>query len=211
MKRLALMLSVAIMVVASVMPVFAQPSVEVDTVVKVEKSEDKNGKAIEIRLRELEGKMKELADNILKPKNLKKLLGDAYSDKLQAIDTVDMYVWDSEKGEVSDKNAKKHFPITVTFNVPGVTPDSDVVVLAYYDGEWQVLNGVKIGNGTVTGSFDNTAPLIFLVDGKSVSVTPSDGEIKSPKTGESDMAMYVALIATVAFTGVVVSRRKKTA
>lgn len=207
MKRLALLLSVVVMVVTSVMPVFAQPSVNVDTVVTVDKAEDKDGNDIDVRLRELEGKLKDLADKILNPKNLKELLGEEYSDKLQVIDTVDMYIWDSKKGEIDYKNAKGLFPVKLTFNVPGVTPNSDVKVLAYYDGEWHVVNDLTLGNGKITGFFDQTSPLIFLVDGEVVS----GGDIKSPKTGESDMAIYIALIAVVAFTGVVVSRKKKTA
>lgn len=207
MKKLALILSVAIMVVTSVMPAFAQVSPDVKTVVTVKSAEDVNGNKIVIGLRELEGKNKDLADEILKPNNLKALLGDDYSDKLQVVDTVDMYVWDSKKGEISWKDAKELFPVTITFNVPGVTPKSNVKVLAYYDGAWHVVDGLTVGNGTVKGAFDVTMPLIFLVDGKKVSGV----DIKSPKTGESNMGMYITILAAAAFAGVVVSRKKKTA
>lgn len=218
MKKIVLMLSIAIMVLGSSIATFAQPSAEVNSVVDVGSAYGKDGRKLDIIIEKLTGEQQALVDDILKPENLKNLLGDAYSDKFQVIDTASVYVLDENGNKIDYKDAKGLFPVNITFNVPGVKTGDNVVVLHYYDNKWHVAD-VEVGDGKVAGVFDKLSPFVFMVERDTVkSGDPNSGSnsgstptITSPETGDSNVAMYIAIVAVAAFAGVVVSRKKKTA
>lgn len=203
MKKLALLLSVAILMVGTVMPVFAQPSINVNGTVTVDKAEGKDGSKIQIVLGELTEEEKALVEEILKKVNLKNLLGDAYSNKLQVLDAVNVKIVDGDGNELSEKRKGKVLPAYITFNVPGAKVNGNVKVLYYKDGQWHVADDVTVGNDSVAGVFDESSPFIFLVEG-----TPT---MVSPKTGYNNVALYMAILAAASLTTIVVLRKKKIA
>ncbi len=209
MKKFALVLGVVAMVASSVMAAFAQESVEVNSVVTVDQAENKDGNHIDVRVDQLTDEDKAKVDEITKPENLKDLLGDKYSDDLKVIDALEVSIWEEGVGKLSHEDASKHTPIKVTFNVPGVTPDGEAYILQYYDGAWHVVEGLILGDGTVTGSFTRTGPVVFLA-GSAVGgdVTVDGSTVTSPQTGEGSVATVVAMLAVAAFAGVVILRKK---
>ena len=108
------------------------------------------------------------------------------------------------KGEVT-------FPATVTFNVPGVTASSKVIVLHYVNGQWQKENPT-LGNGTVKVTFNSLSPVAIYVDkatAANAGSTTSNG--KAPKTGEAPVMGVVVAIAAMAAVGMAVTARRKEA
>ena len=104
------------------------------------------------------------------------------------------------------------FPVTITFNVTGVTADSTVAVL-HYDtaaGAWEVVES-KAGNGTITAIFDSLSPVAFVVDGNAAAgstaagaSSQTSGSATSPKTGETSALSMAAVIAAAALAGMAV-------
>lgn len=203
MKKLALIISVVILAMSSVLPVFAQPSINVDGTVTVEKAEGNDGSDIQVVLGELTEEEKVLVKEILKKVNLKNLLGDAYSGKLQVVNSVNVKIVDGNGKEISGKRKNKVLPASITFNVPGARVNGNVKVLYYKDGQWHVADDVTVGTDTVAGVFDESSPFIFLVEG-----TPT---MVSPKTGYNNMALYMSILAAASLTTIVVLRKKKIA
>lgn len=100
--------------------------------------------------------------------------------------------------------AKPGVFIEITFDL-GVEPGTEVVVMAYIDGQWAPIHSVKNnGDGTVTCVFDQICPIAFCVEEKD----------DAPKTG--DVAIPQLILWTVlllgSFAAVVVlllSKRRK--
>ena len=92
--------------------------------------------------------------------------------------------------DVSVKNGDLlEWPVTITFQVPGVTGDSQVAVIHYTSGAWENVTPVTLGDGTV------------------VPGTAGD-EAVSPKTGENSAAMLAGGIAVLALAAAYVLRKK---
>lgn len=103
------------------------------------------------------------------------------------------------------------FPVTITFNVPGVTTSSKVVVLHYLNGQWHKENPT-LGKGTVTVTFNSLSPVAIYVDkttAANAGNTTSNG--KAPKTGEAPVMGVVAAVAAMAALGMAVTVRRKEA
>lgn len=98
-------------------------------------------------------------------------------------------------------------PVVMTFTVDGV---KDPQILYAFHNNWDeedVWSLVASGtNGTVTASFDHLSPVALVV------YTPSgtSGGDTSPKTGEANALLFIALaaIALGSVTAVVVAKKK---
>lgn len=102
-------------------------------------------------------------------------------------------------------------PATITFNVPGVTASSKVVVLHYINGQW-TKEAATLGNGTVAVKFTSLSPVAIYVDNATAAnagSTASNG--KAPKTGEAPVMGVVVAIAAMAAVGMAVTARRKEA
>lgn len=203
MKKIALILSVIVMVIGSVMPAFAQESINVRGTVTIAEGKDKDGKDVEIVIDDLTDEDQALVDDILRPYNLRRLLGDDYSDKLQVVDAVNVYAVDKNGNRITGSRATDIYPVSITFNVPGATANGNVKVLYYKDGKWYVADDITVGENTVAGAFDQASPYIFLVEGTPTTV--------SPKTGYNNVVLYMAILAVASFTTIVVLHKKKIA
>lgn len=88
-----------------------------------------------------------------------------------------------------DELAKPGVFIEITFDL-GVEPDTEVVVMAYVDGQWAPIHSVKNnGDGTVTCVFEQICPIAFCVEEKD----------DAPKTG--DVAIPQLVLWTVLLLG----------
>lgn len=103
-------------------------------------------------------KQKKAAEEIKTAAKLKEVLGDKYEEGMTVIDVKYLYPYGAFSGK---------FPLTMTFNVTGVTSSSKVQVLAYNDetGQWEVVE-CTVGNGTVTAVLNSLSLVAFVVDGK---------------------------------------------
>ena len=193
-KRLVSVAAAAVLALSVSLTAFAAPSTNISGVVTVDTKDngvDGNGNTITASLAEYQSAV---AD-VRKPETLKALLGSAYTDTMSVVDVKDVTVAD---GTV--------FPVTIRFNVPGVTTSTKVAVL-HYDTEkkaWEVVDS-KAGQGTITATFNSLSPVAFVVD-KSTSASTT-----SPQTGEHSMVVLFGAVAVVAACGAVGLSRKKRA
>lgn len=171
----------------------AAPSPSVSGVVTSGTAVDSTGKIVDLVISELPEKYQAIAEQLNSKDMLKSLLGDAYVDGMTVIDVKDVSV--IGEGIV--------FPVTVTFDVPGVIATTKVAVL-HYDTDkeaWEVVPS-KAGNGTIEATFDSLSPVAFVVDKNTMASSTS------PKTGESTTTMALMAVAALAMGGVYVLSRK---
>ena len=208
MKKLTAVLCAAVLCLSTAVSVLAQPSPEVSGVVTgVFGGTNADGDAVEVTLSEVPAEYQAAVDQVKDSAFVQNLLGDAFVEGMQVVDVKDVTV---PEGTV--------FPVTITFNVTGVTADSHVAVL-HYDteaGAWEVVES-KAGNGTITAIFDSLSPVAFVVDGNAAAgstaagaSSQTSGSATSPKTGETSALSMAAVIAAAALAGMaVVSFRSK--
>lgn len=208
MKKLTAVLCAAVLCLSTAVSVFAQPSPEVSGVVTgISAGINADGDAVEVTLSEVPAEYQAAVEQVKDSAFVQNLLGDAFVEGMQVVDVKDVTV---PEGTV--------FPVTITFNVTGVTADSTVAVL-HYDtaaGAWEVVES-KAGNGTITATFDSLSPVAFVVDGNAAAgstaagaSSQTSGSATSPKTGETSVLSMAAVIAAAALAGMaVVSFRSK--
>ena len=218
MKRILALVCAAVMTVGMAVNVMAEPSPSVKGAVqKIESATDAKGNKLDLIIEtvsEAESQQhftdteQKAVDEIQKPEEFKKLLGDQYEEGMQMIDIRNIHV---------PEGVTPVFPLTVTFQVAGVTKDSKVAVLHFKDDTkaWEVVPST-VGEGTVTAVFNSLSPVAFVVDAKTAAAgngtgsttgTASSGSstAKSPKTGESNVMTWVLLIGAVAAAGMAVT------
>ncbi|MBR3811328.1 MAG: hypothetical protein IKJ16_03225 [Agathobacter sp.] len=225
-RKLLTALIIAALAVMPAMTAFAapeNPSVEAWGI-SLLSAFDADGNVIEapqvVRIREILESQKPGVSEVEKPENLKTLLGDKYSDDLQVLEEVDVYIYDvPDKTEVEwdSKECEIKFPITLSFSVPGVTADTELYVLHGHDTltmeEWHVMDIDSIEDGKVTLTFTHLSPLVFLTEnaaeGGDTPGTPEKPEgPASPGTGESNVVVYATLVVIAAATVAVATRKK---
>lgn len=213
MKRILAVLCVAVMIMGMPFSALAAPSVQVSGVVtKIASATDANGNPINITIQNSDDaafseEEKAAVEEIKNMENLKALLGDKFVEGMKVLDIKNII---APAGTV--------FPVTITFEVPGVSEDTKAVVL-HYDTDkkaWEMVD-TKAGNGTITATFTSLSPVAFVVDGKAADAAntattkaTTSTQTLSPKTGESNVILYACVVAGIALTGMgVVSFRKK--
>ena len=113
-------------------------------------------------------------------------------------------------------NGTPVFPVTVTFNIDGVTASSKVIALHYVNGAWQQENAVA-GDGTVKVTFNSLSPVAIYVEangttaGNGSANGSANGTKVSPKTGAAPTMTFVVAIAAAAVAGMCVTAKKKNA
>ena len=211
MKKILAVLCSAVLTVAMTVTAFAQPSVVASGVVTgINKAVDADGNTIGgIKIDSIESRFDNLTDE---QKKEVEALGDKYQDGMSVGDLKDVYLY-------GDADVK--FPITITFDVLGVTSSSKVEVL-HYDttaSKWEVLES-SAGEGTITATFNSLSPVAFVVDNQTAAAidkanagttTGSNTSTVSPKTGEGNTMMMVAMFAAIGLAGmtVVATGRKR--
>lgn len=112
------------------------------------------------------------------------------------------------------------FPVTITFNVDGVTAGSQVIVLHYVNGAWKQETATA-GNGTVSITLESLSPIAIYVEPAAAgngngtgtgtgsgNTAAGNGAKVSPKTGSAPMMTYVVVIAAAAVAGMCITRKK---
>lgn len=229
MKKVLAVICSAVLTIGMAVTAFAQPSVVASGVVTgISKVVDADGntldggigiKTIADAKNDMTEQQKKAADDIKTTAKLKEVLGNKYEEGMTVIDVKYLYQYGAFSGK---------FPMTITFDMTGVTSSSKVQVLAYNDatGQWEVVE-CTVGNGTVTAVLNSLSLVAFVVDGKTAatintatgtstgsgsSSAGSNTSTVSPKTGEGNTMMMVAMFAAIGLAGMaVVATGKKRA
>lgn len=203
MKKWCGFVMAAVMVCAMGMTAFAANSPTASGVVnKVPSAVDKNGNAVKVEIRAIPEEYKEVAQEIKNIDKVKEVLGNRFVEGMEVVDVRDVVV-------VGDKS-KLEFPLTLTFEVPGVLSTTKVAVLHYSDEKkaWEVVPS-KAGNGTIEATFDSLSPVAFVVDKNTSASAAGSDSVTSPKTGEGMTASILGISAIVLFAGAVVCLRRR--
>lgn len=203
-KRALIVVAAMILGMSSALTAFAQPSINVDAVIDVNKVVDKDGKEVaSVVVSEPGGEDLDKAKEIIKPENLEQVLPKAEAKEDWSAFVTEAVVVDDQGQEVDWEEIKGQFPVEITFNVPGVTENSRIRILHYYEGEWHTHTVTGNAKDAVTVKFEHlTGPIVILVNNS----VPSD---EAPKTGQGNFALYAVAIAAVAFAGAVAVKKKE--
>lgn len=207
MKKFIAFVCAAVMTVASVATVFAQPSVQVSGVADVQTAKGADGKEVNVEIKEVAEADKAAVEEVKKAEVLKEVLGGSFEEGMQVVDVKEISVPD---GTV--------FPVTITFAVPGVAADSKVAVLHWTGSAWEVVEATA-GDGTITATFNSLSPVAFVVGGGEANLTESgntagesnaaESAKKSPGTGETNVMLWAGMVAVVALGGMVLTYKKR--
>lgn len=171
------------------MTVFAAPSPSgSDFVVGgISNAVDADGNDISgfLEVTELPDEYADAAAQIRTAEGLQAAMGADYNENMIVLDIVEARV-------VGDASQVK-FPVTITFQVNGVTASTRGTILHYTGSEWEKIP-TTMGEGTMTGTFDSLSPVAFVVD-----KTTLTGGTVSPKTS-AQSAAAVALLGLLAAT-----------
>lgn len=205
-KRLMSVLCAVILSVGIGVSALAAPSISINGIVTgVANAVDAFGDYVKVIVESLsdaeftedeKAAVAELRQNYVKM--LKQLLGDRYRSG--------MVIADIKNVRIEGNEAKVDFPVTVTFNMTGVTKKSTVELLHYTaeQGKWEVIHG-EVGNGTVQATFDSLSPVAFVVDSETAKAMHG----VSPKTGNLPVITGAGAAALISAAGMILVRRKR--
>ncbi|MDO5785896.1 MAG: hypothetical protein Q4P20_12630 [Eubacteriales bacterium] len=202
MKKLIASIAAVAMALTMSLSAFALPSPTVSGLVKgVSTAVDKNGRSVDIIVRsipDMEGSLsageKTAIEEIKDKQKLRTIMGSDWEDGMQLADI--RYI------QLSGDASLVSFPVTITFDIPGVTANSKVKILVFNKetGKWEVLGG-KVSNGKVTATFEYLGLVAFVVDTDTAKAMEST--VTSPKTGQSDFPIYAEIAVAVVLGGAI--------
>lgn len=175
------------------MTVFATPSPSASTVVTGATTDNPD---VEIIIGELDEEGQKAAELLKTEEGLRAVFGDDFDENLIILDIVDVSVCSINGGKVE-------FPIDITFTVKGVTSSTKGWILHWNGSAWEKIP-TKMGEGTMTGTFNSLSPVTFVVD----KTTLSSGTASSPQTSAS-VAAGVAVAGLVAAAGALGLKKKE--
>lgn len=207
MKKMMKSLVVAAVVLSMSMTVFAteveSPSTGSVVAGAVEgASVDDNGTYVEVVVETVEASLLAEIDYINETTELQAVLGSSYSEGMEVAEIREVYI-------EGDQTLIK-WPVTIVFQVEGVTANTEVAVLHYYNGVWEVIDCVA-GAGTITASFESLSPVAFII-GETVDTTDSGTDsdtTTSPETGEMNAVMIATIVAGLALATAYTFRKKE--
>lgn len=212
MKKLIALMGAMVLTVSMAVTAFAAPSVSATVVEGIVSATDNAGADVLMYLalsdvnEENAAVVDAKVDELSSADALKAELGDLYKDNMVVV---------AAKEVVSETDGDVEFPVKATFEVKGVTVDSNVVVLCYVGGEWKAIEATA-GDGTVEVTLDELGPVIFVVDSEAdadsdAAVDSDNADVdKAEKTGDNNSVwMLVAVMAAaVVVGGIVVSKKR---
>lgn len=188
-------------------------SVQAGVVTGISKVTDKDGNDVTgyIAITELTEESKKITDELKDAAKLKALL-----ESLGIVYNEDMYIIDMKEVVEVGSVPKSIYPITVQFDVKGVTPSTKVIVLHYSfeRGEWEVLEST-VGAESVSSKFNSLSPVVFVVDGSyntangsGSTSTGTTSSTTSPTTGQTNNYMWAFAVIAIGVAGTVVLKKR---
>lgn len=116
------------------------------------------------------------------------------SEELTVVDTMD--ITPKAGTVVSEEN-----PLYVTFSFPGLSANSEVFVLHYHKGVWELVP-VTVSEGQIVAKFTNFSPVAIVVKTNTLKgAVKGASRKKSPRTGDNNYLIVVACGAALALAG----------
>lgn len=195
-KKILGVVTAAVLALSMTLTAFAAPSVSVSGIVTYGNGTDANGAAVAAALSDVGPAYSGAVDEIRQEGRLRSILGDDYVDTMAIVDIKEVTVPEGTP-----------LPVTLTFNVPGVTPDTAVALLCYNPDtqQWERIE-CKAGQGTITAVFNSYSAIVAFVVDKGTA-----GTVTSPNTGENSYVVLFGAAAVAAACGVAVLSKKKKA
>lgn len=204
-KKIFNVVMATVLTVAMGVTVFAAKSPSASGVVTRNTGKDANGEEIYYTVEPVNDEYASVAAEIKTKEGLKAAMGSAYVEGMEVVDVCSIVLHGKEIA----------FPLTLTFNVPGVVKGTKVAVLSYVNGIWQMLQCVA-GDGTISVVFDSEdqfEAVAFVVDKNTTageSNTATNSKV-SPKTGESTTLPVMLFAAATLLVGGTYCLRKREA
>lgn len=198
-KKLMGIVLLTVMTFAAALPVMAAKSPTSHGVISgIVSAVDAGGKNVQIIVKGISDRYAQAAQSIRDKNTLKDILGSDYKDSMDVYDVREV----EGLGDVSSIQ----FPVTVTFQTPGITSSTKVYVLTYNEtaGKWEKVEA-KAGNGTVTATLNYLSVVAIVVDSDTLAGSVGG---TSPKTGDMGVLPFEAA-AVVLLAGAFVCLRKK--
>ena len=202
MKKLIAGIGAVVIALMMSFSALALPSPTVSGLVKgVSTATDQNGNAVKIIVKtipEAEPDFTEVEkkaiEEIKEKKKLREILGSLWEDGLQLADIRNV--------EIEGDASLVVFPVTITFDVPGITKESNVAVLHFEEsvGEWEVVES-EAGDSSIEAVFHSLSPVTFVVDADTAEAM--EFSVTSPKTGKSNLPSYTGIILAALLGGAV--------
>ncbi|MCD8355068.1 MAG: hypothetical protein LUE11_00645 [Clostridia bacterium] len=200
MKKVIVSIAAVAMALTMSLSAFALPSPTVSGFVKgVSSAIDKDGTAVDIIVQtvaeaepDFTAAEKKAIEEIKNEQKLREIMGSYWKNGMKLADIRDVKI----KGDASLVT----FPVTILFDVPGVTEKSNVAVL-HFDtnvGEWEIVDS-KAGDATIQAVFNSLSPVAFVVDADTAEAMEST--VTSPKTGESGFPICAGVAIVVVLSG----------
>ncbi|MEG0962451.1 MAG: hypothetical protein RSD28_01995 [Lachnospiraceae bacterium] len=180
MKKILTAALAMVMTLTMGMTALAAPSVTQNNIVG---AKDKNGKAVEVTMKEVAATTATDASN-----NVKTVLGTSYKETMKVLKVMEV---SAPAGTV--------FPITITFKAEGVNAKSSVYVMHYNGTAWEKITAVA-GEGTITATFNSLSPVALVVDTKTTT--------GAPKTADNGVAV-AGIVAIIALGGIAIASKRK--
>lgn len=210
MKKIITWIGIAVMTLALSLTAFALPSPTVSGFVKgISSAVDSDGTAVDVIVEtvseaetqasftEAEKKAVEEIKNLSK---VKEVMGNRWKDGLQVADIRNVRI-------VGDASLVR-FPVTIRFNVPGVTARSTVHVLHFTAkaGKWEVVDSTH-GDSYIQATFNSLSPVAFIVDTDTAEAMESN--VTSPKTGQPGFPIWAGAAVVAVLGGAVIFRTNR--
>lgn len=200
MKKIMKSLIVVMVILSMSMTVFAVESPTESVVVAgvVEgASVDDEGNWVDVVVEHVDEELLAEIEYINETTELKALLGDSYTEGMEVVEIREVYI-EGDQSLIS-------WPVTIVFDVEGVTADTDVQVLHYTEGAWEIVDATA-GAGTITASFESLSPVAFVIGETSAT---SGSTATSPETGEVNMIAIATVVAGLALVVAYTTRKKE--
>lgn len=177
-------------------------SVEAGVVNGIDKVTDKDGNDVTgyLTVTELTERGRKVAEELKDAAKLKELLeslGITYNENMHIIDMKEV----QEVGTVP----ASIYPVTIKFNVKGITASTKVIVLRYsYEKEvWEVLE-TTAEEAAVLAKLSEVGPVVFIVDGN----VNGSNSTTSPVTGQTNNYMWAFAAIALGVAGTVVLKKR---
>ncbi len=169
MKKTILKISfVLLLILPLCLNVFAVQSPETDGyTVEFQSAVDAAGNKLDVVINDQSNA--EIIADAMKIETIKTVMGARYTPDMIVVDIKEIIV---PEGTV--------FPITITFTVKGVTPDTTGGFMHWTGSQWEWIDAI-FGTDTMTGTFDSLSPVAFVINSdvtlRSVGTSPQTSDI----------------------------------
>lgn len=104
-------------------------------------------------------------------------------------------------------------PVTVTFQVTGVTAGDNVKVIHYHNGSWEVIQPDQVSNNTVTVTLTSFSPVGFVIEKSALanaSTASTTTTAASPATGGINTTVVAGvMVGCIVLAGAMFALKRK--